>query len=743
MAALTVREILDDADWIQWASLNDVLPLLAEAAPREFLDAVEKAFQRDPCPFDQVFAQEGKGIFGDNYMTGLLWALETLAWDADYLSRVVICLGDLAAHDAGGQSSNRPANSLTTIFLPWLPQTCAPVAKRVAAVRTLLTELPAIGWKLLVSLLPHHHSVSVRTRRPAWRGTIPDDWRQNVTQREYWEQVTAYAELAISDAKKDVSKVAELIDHLENLPQPAHEQLLDYLGSDAVVAIPETDRLRLWSKLVDLVTKHRKFTDAEWAMNPAQVDKIAALTDRLAPDSPFFRHQRLFSEREFDLYEEESDYEKQAKDLEKRRQVAVEEVAASGGTEAVLAFASAVESPWRVGIAFGAVASLDADAMVLSALLEPENKSLAQFVGGFVRGRFHGRGWEWVECIETSHWTPEQIGLFFSFLPFTLDTWQRVKSLLGEDQSAYWSKTTANPYEANTGLELAIDQLIEQGRPYAAIRCLQRTLHDKQPFDNRRAIRALIEALKSSESPHSMDIYGIIEIIKKLQEDQDTNPDDLFRVEWAYLPLLVEHRDASPKLLSRRLAEDPRFFCEVIRLVFRSKKEEYPVEQVTEERKNIATNAYRLLREWRIPPGLGEDGTYDGNALTGWLDAVKAECTETGHLEIAMTKVGHVLIHVPADPDGLWIHHSAAEVLNAKDAQDMRDGFRNELYNSRGGHWVDPTGKPEKELAARYRTQAEDAENGGYHRLATTLRELVVSYEREAERVSSRDPFDV
>jgi hypothetical protein len=200
-AALTVREILDDADWVQWASLSDVLPLLAEAAPGEFLDAVEKALQKDPCPFDQVFAQEGKGIFGDNYMTGLLWALETLAWDADHLSRVVICLGELAARDTGGQWSNRPANSLTTIFLPWLPQTCAPVAKRVSAVRTLLTELPDIGWKLLVSLLPRRHSVSVRTRRPAWRATIPDEWRQGVTHREYWEQATAYAELAISDAK--------------------------------------------------------------------------------------------------------------------------------------------------------------------------------------------------------------------------------------------------------------------------------------------------------------------------------------------------------------------------------------------------------------------------------------------------------------------------------------------------------------------------------------------------------------
>jgi hypothetical protein len=73
----------------------------------------------------------------------------------------------------------------------------------------------------------------------------------------------------------------------------------------------------------------------------------------------------------------------------------------------------------------------------------------------------------------------------------------------------------------------------------------------------------------------------------------------------------------------------------------------------------------------------------------------------------------------------------------------MHDGFRNELYNSRGGHWVDPTGKPERELAGRYRTQAEAVENAGYYRLASILRQLAELYEHEAERVSSRDSSDV
>jgi hypothetical protein len=741
-AVLAVRETLADAGWERWASLNDLLPLLAEAAPGEFLDAIEKALISEPCPFDRVFAEEGDGVMGRTYMSGVLWSMETLAWDPEHLSRVVICLGELAKRDPGGRWSNRPVNSLTTILLPWMPQTCAPVARRAAAVSTLLAEVPEIGWKLLLSLLPQTHSTSMGTRRPAWRVTIPAEWTKGVTHREYWEQTALYSEMAINAAMGDREKLAELIGHLENLPASAQEQLLMHLGSDAATSLPDADRLSLWTELVDLVTKHRKFSDAGWAMKPEQVDKIAAVADRLAPDAPAFRHQRLFSERDFALYEEKGNYPNQRDELELRRQKAVEEVAANGGVQGVLAFAAAVQSPWRVGLAAGVVAGTEVDQAVLPGLLEAEQRQLAQFAGGFVWSRYRVGGWKWFDAIDTTRWTSLQIGQLLSFLPFVQGTWERAARFLGSNEIAYWSKTSANPYEAEAGLDLAVDRLTKYGRPHAALRCLNKMLHDKQPIDSGRAVRALLAALASTEGAHSMDAYQTVEIIKALQADPATSLEDLFQVEWAYLPLLDRHSDATPKLLWQRLAKEPEFFCEVIRLVFRSKKEERLSEEPTEERKRTASNAYRLLSEWRTPPGCQAGGIYDGDALGRWLDAVKKECAETGHLEMAMTILGHSLIHVPSDPGGLWIDRSAAAALNAKDAEDMRNGFRAELYNSRGVHWVDPTGAPERELATKYRAQAEAVEQAGYHRVATMLRELAASYEYEADRVASTGSFN-
>ena len=102
-----------------------------------------------------------------------------------------------------------------------------------------------------------------------------------------------------------------------------------------------------------------------------------------------------------------------------------------------------------------------------------------------------------------------------------------------------------------------------------------------------------------------------------------------------------------------------------------------------------------------------------------------------------MQEFGQVLFYAPPDPDGLWIHRGVAEVLNAKEAGDIRLGYEIEIFNSRGAHFVDPEGKPERELASRYRQQAEEVEMAGYHRLAISLREAAVSYEREAEQIAT------
>ncbi len=734
-AALAVREIFEEANWILWGSLNSVLPLLAEAAPSQFLNAVEEALQTKPCPFNELFAQEGNGITGGNYMTGLLWALEALAWDEQYLTRVTVIFGELAILDLGGNWANRPANSLTTIFLPWLPQTTAPVEKRKVAIQTLQKEQPDIAWKLLLSLLPSQHQISTGAHKPAWRQTIPEEQSKGVTHQEYWDQVTCYADMAVDASQVDLSRLTKLVEHLNSLPQPTFDKLLAYFESDEITGKPEEERLPLWTKLVDFVARHKKYADAKWALSPELVSKISKVVESLAPQNPMNLYRRLFSGPARNLYEETGNWEEQRKKLVERRQNAVKELLSSHGLGAVIKFAEDVEAPLQVGLFLGIVAEDNADSAILPKLLDSGDNKLTQFISGFVWGRYQNQGWAWVDKTDTSDWSTVQIGQFLTCLPFIDETWSRSEQLLGEDDAEYWSKVNVNPYQSEGSIEEAIDRLMEHNRPNAALSCIHLMLYNKQPLDQVRTIKALLAAVSSTEPAYSIDVYQTVEIINALQNDPNTAPDDLFRVEWAYLPLLDRHQDASPKLLEQRLASNPDFFCEVIRLVYRSKNKSKSEKEPTEQHQAIATNAFRLLREWRTPPGMQADGSFSGDYFNQWLDAVKKICSESGHLDVALSHVGNVLIHCPPDPNGLWIYSSAANALNAKDAEDIRRGFRLGIFNSRGVHWVDPTGKPEKELVAKYKQQAEEVEALGYQRLAVTLRELADSYQREAERI--------
>lgn len=104
-------------------------------------------------------------------------------------------------------------------------------------------------------------------------------------------------------------------------------------------------------------------------------------------------------------------------------------------------------------------------------------------------------------------------------------------------------------------------------------------------------------------------------------------------------------------------------------------------------------------------------------------------------MNAALLNIGKTLIYSPPDADGLWINRAVADALNNRYSEEIRDGFRTALYNSRGVHTVDPSGKPEMDLAEKYGKKAEDVENAGCHRLAVTLRGLSESYIKEAERV--------
>lgn len=736
---LVVRELLENANWVTWGSLNDVLPALAEAAPRELLESIEKALEQEQNPFAELYAQERAGITGRNYMTGLLWALECLAWDEQWLVRVCVVLGELATFDPGGNWANRPINSIVTILLPWLPQTMGDVKKREVAANTLYRECPDIAWDALLKLLPDTYSSSSGRYKPKWRQHISSDWEKGVSTEEYWQQVSAYANLLLEAAENNIARLVQLVESLDKLPASAFNSFLELVSSPSITSLPESEYAPLWRSLTAFTQKHKRFHEAKWALPEEAVKQIEAVTKQLAPSDLFDKYQILFGDRDWDLFDDKRDYKAQQLKLDEQRVTALRNIYEEYDIAGILKFVQSVVSQRQLGYALGAMGDDTIDSALLPSLLDSEDRKLKQVVSAYVSHRHRVVGWEWCDSLDKTSWVAHQTASFLSSLSFSPETWTRVPIWLGDQESIYWSQVVVHYHEGKSEIHYAVKKLLEYGRPIAALDCISFILSDdaaNMPFD--LCIKALFAAANSKEQQSSLDGYHISSLITFLQNSKKIDDDILSKIEWIYLALLDNHSEGKPKVLMRKLANEPEFFCELIQKIYRPKNEKKTKKEPTAAEKNVAQMAWHLLHVWKIPPGLQEDNSFDGEHFRSWLLQVKEICTKSGHIDIALSKVGEVLRYAPKDPNGLWIHSAVAEVLNEKHADILRDGFRSALYNARGVCTVDPSCTPERDLAEAYAKKAELVENQGFHRLADTLRTLASSYENEAKRIIAR-----
>ncbi|MDD2241329.1 MAG: hypothetical protein PHI93_11835 [Kiritimatiellae bacterium] len=744
-AVLVVRHLLKNADWERWASLDSIMTLLAEAAPEEFLASVESVLvDLDNAPFHKTFAEEGGGgLGGCNYMTGLLWALETLAWSPIYLSRVSVILADIASIDPGGNWANRPANSLADILLPWHVQTTASFDKRKSAIEAVLHEQPLVGWKTLLALLPHSHGLTTGCRRPIWREFIPRDWNVDVTRGEYWQQITAFTELAINLAKQDSGKLCELVRRMSDLPKSAYDSLLIHLGTKEVLSLPEADRLPLWEILDEIVRHHRKFSGADWALPEVEVDKIAAVAQALAPCLPEFKYHHLFSDRDFDLFDEKGNFDEQRKRLDESRQAAVSEILGDGNVAAILQFSEKVTAPYEVGRALGAIASDDIDGVILPSMLDSADDTLSRVVTGYIWARYRKLKAGWIDSVLGKGWSPAHQASFLTLLPFNDEIWQRVSLHLKEAHEAlYWKNARVNPFSPNRELSIAVDKLLKYGREGAAVMCLAHTADGNPQFDESLATRALLAVIGSERGVRELDGHYTVELIKRLQISPTTDKDALFQIEWNFLPLLDRFSSGSPVTLERRLATDPAFFAEAVSLVFRpNSAREEKCEEPDEHKKLLATNAYKLLTTWKRCPGIQDDGSFSVEEYNAWINEARRLTEESDHAEVAQIQIGHVLTYAPPDSEELWIHAAVATTLNHRDTGPMRSGFTTEVFNRRGVYGF-THGKEEREYASDYRKKADVLDSKGYTRFATAMRGLAEQYDRQAEHDEGTGLFD-
>ena len=362
-------------------------------------------------------------------------------------------------------------------------------------------------------------------------------------------------------------------------------------------------------------------------------------------------------------------------------------------------------------------------------------------------------------------WDPSRLANLALGLPEEGPTWDRLAQWGGDAENYYWLRTTIYYLqEPERDAERAIKRLMRAGRPYRALdvasMCIRRTKREDVQIKSLPVSKELILEVLQEAPRHNPEeewyqpamnmVAHHVERLLDILEKEGIENSVLAGVEWAWMPAL-EHSERGLKALQHALSTQPGLFVQVLRLVYRAKNEQ--PREVSPQEQARATQAYRLLENWKRVPGIVEEeyveegskdditfkrGRVDQEGLFRWVSEARELAEECGRLSICDSRIGKVFAHAPMDLDGRWPCEAVRNLIEELENEELERGLEIGVYNKRGLPWRAKGGEQEQSLAAKFHNYTEQARSR-WPRTGGVLSRIAEQYEREAQWQDERD----
>jgi hypothetical protein len=743
-----VYELLRRANenWQLWASIAYLLPLLAEAAPKVFLDAVEVGLSDENPVLLNMFSEGENSFTSSSPHTGLLWALENLAWNPDCLGHSAMLLAELARLDPGGKLLNRPKHSLREIFLCWNPQTTASLDQRLQVIDGIRKREPEVAWQLLNALLPEFHSTGHPTHSPRWR-----EWASEaaprITNAELWRAANEVSRRLLDDVGTNRKKWRVLINRISDLPLDQQNAVIEKLSKLNVEELEIEAQLEIWKTLREIISQHREYPTSDWAMPSEVTDRLEEIYHHFTPKDLVLQHIWVFSRTRTLIkpapYIKDNDtpchWELNRNLIRDLRQEAVEELFSFGGVTTLIETAAKAEQPEEVGFSLGKLELLNSDEdNFLKNHLASTEQSTALFVRGYISGKFQTKGWKWVEdklsVDNAKQWSSTQRSDFLVCLPFNCQTWDIVDDFGEEVRELYWTKATGYPEISEA--ERAAREFLNYNRPQATIEFLYFLSNENNLVVPASLVIEILTKLLSIASEVQLDWnsfgYSISSLFSLLDKAGEVEESEIAALEWAYMPILKNY-GRGPRLLHRELSRNPDFFVDVISYIYKAEDEEKI--NLTKYDETRISLAYDLIDSWHDCPGRNEDGTFDVEFFRNWVTNARVKLIEVKRGNIGDILIGHMLAFAPYGSDGAFPHEAVRDLLEEVSSPKIEQGLQTQIFNNRGVvmRAIAEGGGQERAIADRYLDYAKKI--GDQHpRTAAMLRRLSDNYLSDARR---------
>ncbi len=716
------------------------LPIYAEAAPDTFLTIFEKDLKTGEPVVFSLIRPAGTGLFERTPRTGLLWALENLAWSPIHLPRVLEILARLSQIKLDDNWVNKPAETLRSIFRSWFPQTGAPLKQRIALLKRMIADHPDVAWKICKAELDPSPGFASPNHKPRWR----DDafgHGEGVTRGERSEFVVFCIESALNWPRYDVEILCDLIGFEDFVTDDHNKQVWRVVNAWAQTA-SDVDRATLREKIRTTTRRtmrrrKRKLRDAE---SDTRRTKLAKDTyDALEPRDLIQKFSWLFKKHwvpeAWDEIEDDTDYRKRDERIQSLRDDAAQQVFQVKGFQGFVELAFLGEASWIVGRCAGRVlndisARSDFVHFVISEHSLASTFAARQLVGGM----FAEIGAEKaVNTLATLRGSLDQTKLLdlYCLAPFVMAVWLDLGHFDLDFQNDYWKSVSPTwMHHSEEDLRFATGKLIDQGRPAAAFQLIHL---DLKSIASVQLYQVLLDMTTSNEERgaiQSMEAYSIKEAISLLTERGAQSQSELALLEFRYLALYRDDKEEALNL-EKEISQNPSIFCDAIELAYKRDDGSSDKDDI-EDLETVATNAYRMLDVLKRIPGSRDDGIVDADHLEEWIGEARRLCEKKGRSDIADYRIGELLSNAKVGADEVWPCEGVRAVMDRLMTDSISQGFYIGTKNSRGVHFRGEGGAEERSLAKKYSDWASSMEYE-YPNTATALRTISDSYVSEAE----------
>ncbi len=746
-----INELLYDAKSDLWISRNREMPLLAEASPKAFLESAYHSLSLDDKPIMDMFEEEDGIISPTSYHTGLLWALEGLAWTEEYVYDASMVLARLATLDPGGNLSNRPLNSLREIYKPWHYQTLASFNDRIKILEQIIKKEYEMGWDLLISMIPRSDSgTAFPTHKLRWRL-----FEHSFDNQYLWSEVHsthAYIwKLLIEYFDFSEKKLIDLLDSSQSrqIDPTIRSEVLSFIESNLYKV--EIDDNSAWHELRNTLSQHRSHPNAEWVLPEEILKRYESIYNKLEPSDPIERVIWMFNDHWPQFPEGikriELPVQKQQELILERRVEALKSIYQEFGIKKVRQLVKSTKEPWIYGDTLAYVIEDEEEIVSLCEYLKVEDRLVQDFIQNFIFRNSIINGVDWVfdlyDKLKLQGYSEDQLARIFYQLQQTKEIWEFLITTSEKTQTNYWKNISPHFWNLpEDNLVYGITRLTEVDRFISALDVVSAN-------PKKLATEKLIEVLENvasrkSEENKRFNSYHAIRVFKELETREEVEKSILLNLEWLYLPILTSYgAQYKPKVLHEELANNPEFFVEVLKWAYKSDTEEGDVENISEEtRQGRGMSAISLLNSWKEIPGVDERGNIEEKFLVTWIDKVRKLAEKSDRLDVADMQIGYVLGGYPENEEP-WPPTEICSVIENINTNSLKGGFSSATFNKRGSSTRGPFdgGDIERGHAEYFHRQANFIRYE-FPKTAKVLNELAKEYEADARRMDERAERD-